>query len=147
MKDTLLIFFFLFNISQYNCLLGKDSISSQADLTQVESTNGVTSAEDDSAEEPEESKTIIQTPLTRLEFYLSVIVLIFGLIVVIIEIILIKTGQITSESSIKFTIITIIIISTLFLITAGYSNDQIAPAMGLLGTIAGYILGKNNNSN
>jgi hypothetical protein len=28
------------------------------------------------------------------------------------------------------------------LICAGYSNDQIAPAMGLFGTLAGYLLGR-----
>jgi len=33
------------------------------------------------------------------------------------------------------------------LITAGYSNDQIAPAVGLLGTIAGYLLGRIQHSN
>jgi hypothetical protein len=30
----------------------------------------------------------------------------------------------------------------MFLITAGYTSDQIAPMIGLLGTIAGYLLGK-----
>ncbi len=48
---------------------------------------------------------------------------------------------------VKFVTITLIIISTLFLITAGYSNNQIAPAVGLLGTIAGYLLGRIHHSN
>jgi hypothetical protein len=38
--------------------------------------------------------------------------------------------------------ITLIIIGTMVLICAGYSNDQIAPAMGLFGTVAGYLLGR-----
>lgn len=87
------------------------------------------------------------TPLSRLEFTLSMTVLVFGLLVILLEIFLIKTNKISSEDTIKFIIITLIITSTLFLITAGYSNDQIAPAVGLLGTIAGYLLGRIQNSN
>jgi biopolymer transport protein ExbB/TolQ len=29
-----------------------------------------------------------------------------------------------------------------FLVVAGYTDTQIAPVMGLLGTVAGYLLGK-----
>jgi hypothetical protein len=39
-------------------------------------------------------------------------------------------------------IIVTVIIGTLILVTAGYSNEQIAPAFGLFGTIVGYILGR-----
>lgn len=97
--------------------------------------------------EPETSTSAIVTPLSRLEFVLSISVLIFGLLIILLEIFLIKTRQISSEDSIKFIVITLIITSTLFLITAGYSNDQIAPAVGLLGTIAGYLLGRIQNTN
>ena len=38
------------------------------------------------------------------------------------------------------------LIAGLFLIFAGYSQDQMAPMMGLLGTVAGYLLGKENLS-
>ncbi|QTA83229.1 Uncharacterized protein dnl_56240 [Desulfonema limicola] len=37
---------------------------------------------------------------------------------------------------------TLVIVSGLFLITAGYSQEQISPMIGLLGTTAGYLLGK-----
>jgi hypothetical protein len=38
---------------------------------------------------------------------------------------------------------TILIITTsVFLVVAGYSSNQIAPVTGLLGTLAGYLLGK-----
>jgi asparagine N-glycosylation enzyme membrane subunit Stt3 len=97
--------------------------------------------------EPQESTTKIVTPLSRLEFTLSLTVLGFGLLVILLEIFLIRTNKISSEDTIKFIIITLIITSTLFLITAGYSNDQIAPAVGLLGTIAGYLLGRIQSSN
>ena len=92
--------------------------------------------------EPDSAGPSIVTPLSRLEFVLSISVLAFGLIIIILEMFLIKTRKISPEDAIKFIIITLIITSTLFLITAGYSNDQIAPAVGLLGTIAGYLLGR-----
>jgi hypothetical protein len=95
--------------------------------------------------EPVDSNTKTIIPLTRLEFQLSIIVLIFGVLIILFEIFLIRSKKIGSEDSVKFVTITLIIISTLFLITAGYSNDQIAPAVGLLGTIAGYLLGRISN--
>ncbi len=97
--------------------------------------------------EPADLGSRAVTPLSRLEFTLSMTVLVFGLLVILLEIFLIKNKKISSEDTIKFIIITLIITSTLFLITAGYSNDQIAPAVGLLGTIAGYLLGRIQNSN
>ena len=38
--------------------------------------------------------------------------------------------------------LTLVITAGLFLITSGYSQQQIAPMIGLLGTIAGYLLGR-----
>ena len=92
--------------------------------------------------EPNETSEILSLPLSRLEFQLSLFVLGFGILIILLEIFLIKTNRISPDEAVKFILVTIIIVSTLFLITAGYSNDQIAPAVGLLGTIAGYLLGK-----
>jgi hypothetical protein len=36
----------------------------------------------------------------------------------------------------------LIVNGTLFLVTAGYNAEQITPALGLLGTVAGYMLGR-----
>jgi uncharacterized membrane protein YfcA len=96
---------------------------------------------------PEPESTYSETPLSTLEFVLSTAVLIFGLIIIFFEISLVRSHKINSETAFKFITITLIITSTLFLITAGYSNNQIAPAVGLLGTIAGYLLGRNSVSN
>lgn len=82
------------------------------------------------------------TPLSPGEFTLSMSVLAFGLVIILLEIFLVRSKKIGAEDTIKFITITLIITATLFLITAGYSNDQIAPAVGLLGTIAGYLLGR-----
>ena len=38
--------------------------------------------------------------------------------------------------------VTLIITAAVFLVVAGYSESQISPVMGLLGAIAGYLLGK-----
>lgn len=84
--------------------------------------------------------------LSSYEFILSISILVFGLLLILFELHLIKTNQIAHDHAIKFIIITLIIVSTLFLITAGYNNDQIAPATGLLGTIAGYLLGRTTKS-
>jgi hypothetical protein len=114
--------------------------------TTVLAQDSLSNSVDNSFPEPESTDTATKLPLSRLEFSLSIIVLSFGLIVILLEIFLIKTKKIGSEDTIKFITITLIITSTLFLITAGYDNDQIAPAVGLLGTIAGYLLGRINNS-
>lgn len=42
--------------------------------------------------------------------------------------------------------LTLLVSSGLFLIVAGYSDEQLAPMMGLLGTLAGYILGREGKS-
>jgi hypothetical protein len=72
---------------------------------------------------------------------MSASILLFGAIIIFLVAFLIKNGR-NSESVLRVFGTILIIISTLFLIVAGYSDIQIAPAMGLLGTIAGYLLGK-----
>jgi hypothetical protein len=44
--------------------------------------------------------------------------------------------------AIKIVGLTLVITAGLFLIVAGYSQDQVAPMMGILGTVVGYLLGK-----
>ncbi len=76
------------------------------------------------------------------EIYMSVAVLIFGVLVVAAQTILFYRQKANVEEAFKYFIVTLIIIGALFLVTAGYGNQQIAPILGLLGTIAGYLLGK-----
>jgi len=91
------------------------------------------------------SEKIREKGISSFEFGLDIIVLGFGILIIMLEIYLVKINKIEPENVVKFVTVTLIIIATLFLITAGYNNDQIAPAMGLLGTIAGYLLGKSNS--
>jgi len=86
---------------------------------------------------------LVIKPRSMTEIYLSLGVLVFGLILVVFTVILAlrkNTGW-DQESTRVFTI-SLIVTAGLFLITAGYSDQQIAPMFGLLGTIVGYLLGK-----
>ena len=80
--------------------------------------------------------------LSSFEFWMSFSVLVFGLLVFAIEIIMVRLTKFQPEQTIKLLAVTLIVISTLFIITAGFDSEQIAPAMGLFGTVAGYMLGR-----
>ncbi len=76
---------------------------------------------------------------------ISVVVLAFGLFTIGIAAWLIRRE--TDANVILRVLATISIITlAVFLIVASYSDQQMAPAMGLLGTIAGYLLGKESRS-
>ncbi len=79
-------------------------------------------------------------------FWLSCIVLAFGLFISVLMAYLVKSGKDPETLLRSFGTILIIIVAV-FLIVAGYSEKQIAPVIGLLGTVAGYILGKSSTHN
>jgi hypothetical protein len=68
------------------------------------------------------------------------IILVFGLIVIGISSSL-ALKRIDKETILKVVVIPMAVMLAVFLVVAGYSDSQIAPAMGLLGTIVGYVLG------
>jgi hypothetical protein len=72
---------------------------------------------------------------------MSSAVLGFGIFVILIAAFLVRSGK-SAESVLRIFGTILIIIASLFLVVAGYDSQQIAPVMGLLGTIAGYLLGK-----
>jgi hypothetical protein len=80
--------------------------------------------------------------LSDFEFWLSFEILLFGLGVIVVEFMLLRHAKLTAEEALRVYAVTLIIVGTLFAITAGFGSTQIAPAMGLFGTIAGYLLGK-----
>ena len=81
--------------------------------------------------------------LSRREVSLSAGVLLFAIIAIVVMLVAFRNHiRDKSEEIERFGIVTILIMGALFLITAGFSNEQIAPAYGLLGTIAGYLLGQ-----
>jgi len=80
---------------------------------------------------------------TPYEFWLTVLIVAFGIAVILLLLWHSRTIADRKVEDVSRPIIVIALItSALVLVTAGYSNDQIAPAFGLFGTIAGYILGR-----
>jgi hypothetical protein len=53
-----------------------------------------------------------------------------------------RVRNLKAEDTLRSFGVVLIIMGTLFVIAAGYSSVQIAPALGLFGTIAGYLLGR-----
>jgi hypothetical protein len=84
----------------------------------------------------------VKRVLTTLEFWLSLEVLLFGVVVALLEYVILRTRSVSAEDTLRVYAVTLIIVGTLFAITAGFDSTQIAPAMGLFGTIAGYVLGR-----
>ncbi|MBX9814320.1 MAG: hypothetical protein A4S12_07755 [Proteobacteria bacterium SG_bin5] len=84
--------------------------------------------------------------LTSREFIISVMVLAFGLLMAAAGIYMKRATEMESNDIIRFMALIIVVIGTLFLVASGYSAVDIAPALGLLGTIAGYLLGRSSKS-
>jgi hypothetical protein len=106
-------------------------------------------APSDSLDKPNIPESILNSTSISLyssEFVLSISILIFGLIVIILEVYLGYLKVIDASQIMKCIILTLVIISSLVLITAGYSNNQISGISGILGSIAGYLLAKTNSS-
>lgn len=74
---------------------------------------------------------------------ISACVLVFGLIICGLATFLIMKGK-SADNVLKALGTVLIIVAALFLVVAGYDDKQMAPVMGLLGTIAGYLLGKDS---
>ena len=81
--------------------------------------------------------------LSNYEFWLTISILIFGAISIAFSLKYVSQGKNSdSEHIIRVIAVNLIVIGTLVTITGGLSDKQIAPAFGLFGTIAGYLLGK-----
>jgi hypothetical protein len=121
--------------------LAKGTESSGA---QVDATNNIKFADiERNVTDGNSPSELVIKPRSMTEIYLSLGVLVFGLILVMFTGIfaLRRSAGWDQESTRVFTI-SVIVTAGLFLITAGYSDRQIAPMFGLLGTIVGYLLGK-----
>ena len=80
---------------------------------------------------------------TPYEFWLTCVILAAGLIFAYLAISFLRQiHREELEHATRAMTILFVIIATMVLITAGYNNEQIAPAFGLFGTIVGYILGR-----
>jgi len=78
-----------------------------------------------------------------LEIGMSASVLVFGILVMLMEVVYLKSrSDIHPTWVLKIVGLTLVITAGLYLIVAGFSQTQTAAMMGLLGTVAGYLLGK-----
>jgi hypothetical protein len=83
---------------------------------------------------------------TITEIYFSLAILFFGMILAIMEIlVVIRKGTGWDIESVRLLGLTLVITVGAFLIPAGYSQEQIAPLVALLGTIVGYLLGRDSS--
>lgn len=80
--------------------------------------------------------------LTDREQLLSYAILLFGTAVLFVQYLLLRTPKRNSYEILQLLAINLIVTGTLFLISAGFSAQQISPGLGLFGTIAGYVLGR-----
>jgi len=78
------------------------------------------------------------------ESWLPLYVLGFGALIVVVEVMLIRkmSAKWTPYSVIRLLGITLIIIASLALVVGSGKENQISSVVGLLGTLAGYLLGK-----
>lgn len=80
---------------------------------------------------------------TPYEFWLTCVILAAGLVFAYLAVSFLRQiHREELEHATRAMTILFVIIATMVLITAGYNNEQIAPAFGLFGTIVGYILGR-----
>jgi hypothetical protein len=80
---------------------------------------------------------------TPYEFWLTCVILLAGLAFTFLAVSFLRQiDRRELEHATRAMTILFVIIATMVLITAGYNNEQIAPAFGLFGTIVGYILGR-----
>lgn len=91
---------------------------------------------------PPQKITVESDYLSTKEFYLTIIIVVFSLVVLLFYfwLLLKRIKRLRADDILKAFGLCFILTATLVLIVAGFSSQQIAPAIGLFGTIAGYIL-------
>ena len=75
---------------------------------------------------------------------MCLLLLMFALVVMGLTAWLIKSGHNANALLRVFGTILVIVMAT-FLVVAGYTNEQLGAPLGLLGTIAGYLLGRDSS--
>lgn len=87
-----------------------------------------------------------QAYLSSREGALALVVIGLGLAFMVALSVILFRKDVSADDAIRGYALVLIIVGTMVLICAGYSNDQIAPAVGLFGTIAGYLIGRKGGS-
>ena len=84
--------------------------------------------------------------LSQVELWGAAGVFGFSLFVTMAAFFLRRNAGFSEDAVIRLVSLILIVAGTLFLVTLGYSAEQIAPALGILGTIAGYMLGRSDSA-
>jgi len=82
----------------------------------------------------------------KLVKFLSVAILAFGAAVLGMMTYLVMQNK-DSGAVLRLFTVPLVIVASVFLVVAGFTNQQITPVVGLLGTIVGYILGSHSARN
>jgi hypothetical protein len=83
----------------------------------------------------------VATTLTTL----SLAILIFGFLCLGLEYLAFSKGHLSEDGMLKLFGLTVISTLGVFLVVAGYGQNQIAPVIALLGTAAGYLMGRDSS--
>lgn len=82
-----------------------------------------------------------------IEIAFSLGVLVFGAaLITLFTRTLLKLGKDWRTVYLRLVVLTVVVTAGLFALAAGYTDEQIAPMMGLLGTLVGYLLGREANT-
>lgn len=127
-------------------LLSLNSFSQDSVTTAIDPVNKSVSDTAYFNEDPESTDIPLQF-ISKKEFWLAVSTLIVLLITLPLILRLISKKNLNDDLAVKLILTIIVIIGTLFLVTAGYDDKSIAPAFGLFGAILGYIFGRTETKN
>jgi hypothetical protein len=92
----------------------------------------------------EENKDLKRTLESQSETLSTKILIFGGLIVLCYMLILWRKNAGFGVTTIRLILVTLVIVGSLFSLSAGFSSEQIAPVIGLFGTLLGFLLGKND---
>lgn len=143
-----LIFFTVLIFGSYIALGAQDSSAGNPPPPPIQTSPPIVGVEVEGASNPPPAFNPNFTPThTDVEVYLSIAILLFGALVTLgfLWAIINRTKGATSSEFIdamRYPVVLVIVVGSLFMVTAGYGTDQTAPILGLLGTIAGYLMGR-----
>jgi hypothetical protein len=83
-------------------------------------------------------------PLTVSSFTLSLAFMVFGLIVLGLQIASVRRLSKNPDDIAKNAALTVVVVASVVLVVAGYQASEIGPLFGLFGTMVGYVLGKSS---
>lgn len=138
------ILLFTLSLALGHGLLAQDSLAATPPPVPA---NPPTQVDDLPVNPPAFNPDVVPTRTTT-EIWLSIGILVFGAVITLA--LLYFLGRRTTSTKtedlteiVRYPIVMVIVIGSIFLVTAGYGTDQMAPILGLMGTIAGYLMARN----